>query len=79
MCKILLWLGVALYIVGVALILANVVMYYKGFNTSFEPNNPTLYFFRITRFWHLGLGITVLGGALLMLWRRTRAGSSKSR
>ena len=71
MRKILLWLGVALYIVGVALILSNVVMYYKGFNTRFELNSLTLHSFGVTRFWHLGLDITVLGWALLMLWRRT--------
>jgi len=76
MRKILLWLGVALYIVGVALILANAVMYYKGINTSFASNNPTLYSFHITSFWHLGVGLTVLGGAFLMLWRRTSAGST---
>ena len=70
MRTILLWLGVALYVFGVVLILSNVVTYYLGFNTSFELSDPKRLQFSVVRFWHVGLGIAVIGAACLMLWRR---------
>ncbi len=70
MRTILLWLGVALYVFGVVLILSNVVMHYLGFNTSFDLSDPKRFQFSVARFWHFGLGIAVIGAACLMLWRR---------
>ena len=57
MRTILLWLGVALYVFGVVLILSNVVMYYLGFNTSFELSDPKRLQFSVRpllacRAWH---------------------------
>ena len=70
MRRILLWLGVGLYIFGVALILSNVVMHYLGLDTSFDLGDPTRFQFSVARFWHIGLGFAVIGATCLMLLRR---------
>ena len=70
MRKILLSLGVALYGLGVVLILANVVMSYLGLSPSYNLGDPTRFQFFLVRLWHLGLAIAVIGAACLMLWRR---------
>ena len=68
MREILLWLGAALYVFGVALIISNVVMHYVGGNTHYDFGDPTR--FQFVRFWHLGFGIALVGVACLLLWRR---------
>ena len=70
MRRTLLWLGLALYGFGVALILANVVMSYLGLSASYNFGDPTRFQFFLVSFWHLGLAITLVGVACLMLWRR---------
>jgi hypothetical protein len=70
MRKMLLWLGVALYICGVVLILSNVVMHYLGFDARVGLGGLTRFQLSGASFWHLGLGIAVIGAACLMLWRQ---------
>lgn len=70
MRRTLLWLGVALYGFGVALILANVVMSYRGQSTSYNFGDPTRFQFFLVPFWQLGLAIAVIAVACLILWRR---------
>jgi hypothetical protein len=70
MRKILLWLGVALYVFGASLILMNVVMHYLELDASVDLGDPRRFQLSGARFWHLGLGIAVIGAACLILWRR---------
>jgi hypothetical protein len=69
MRKILLWLGVLLYIFGVGTILSNVVRHYIGLDSNFDVGHLTGQL-SSARLWHLGLGIALLGAGCLMLWRR---------
>jgi hypothetical protein len=66
--KIFLWLGAALYVFGVALIISNIVMHYVGLSTQYDFGDPTRFHF--VRFWHLGFSIAIVGVACLLLWRR---------
>jgi hypothetical protein len=70
MRKILLWLGVLLYISGVGTILSNVVRHYIGLDSKFDVGHLTGGQLSSARLWHLGLGIALLGVGFLMLWRR---------
>jgi hypothetical protein len=63
-------LGLALYGLGVVLILSNVVMSYLGLSTSYNFSDLTRTQFAPVHFWHLGLGLAVIGAACVALWRR---------
>jgi len=73
MRKPLLWLGSVLGFVGVAVIVASVVLGYLGLGSSYNFGNPEKFEFVLVPFWQLGLAIAVLGGALLLLGRRFKA------
>jgi hypothetical protein len=73
MRKPLLWLGSALGFVGVAVIVASVVLGYLGLGSSYNFGNPEKFEFVLVPFWQIGLAIAVLGGALLLLGRRLKA------
>lgn len=73
MRKPLLWLGSVLGFVGVAVIVASVVLGYLGLGSSYNFGNPEKFEFVLVPFWQIGLAIAVLGGALLLLGRRFKA------
>jgi hypothetical protein len=75
MRKVLLWFGVTLYVVGVALILANVVMSYLGLVARFNFGDLTQ-FQVLASYWHLGLAIAVVGGMCLVI-RRGMSGDTR--
>ena len=70
MRSILLWVGVGFYGVGTALILANVVMSYRGVFTSYDLSHLTRSQLSLVPLWQLGLVIAVIGVACLIIWRR---------
>ena len=70
MRRILLWLGVLLYVAGFVVVLANVVMSYRGLSTTYPLGDRSQLQFLLAPIWHLGLTMVVMGVAILMLWRR---------
>jgi hypothetical protein len=70
MRRTLLSLGLALYLIGVSLVLGNVVMSYHGQSASYNFGDPTRFQFFLVPFWQLGLAIAVIGALCLLLYRR---------
>ena len=70
MRRILLWLGAVLYVAGVVVVLANVVMNYRGLSTTYPLGDRAQLQFLLAPIWHLGFAMAIIGVAFLMLWRR---------
>ena len=65
MRRALLWIGVILYVGGVVVVLAKLVMSYQGYSVA----NQALQVLA-DPVWHLGPVMFVIGAAFLALWRR---------
>ena len=65
MRSVLIWFGVVLYVCGVMLVLAKLVMSYRGFSVGTQAQQVLA-----DSIWHLGPVMVVLGAALVALWRR---------
>jgi hypothetical protein len=70
MRKTLLWLGGLFCFIGVALIVANIVMSFMGLGASYNFGDPAKFQFILVPFWQIGLVIAAIGGACLLASRR---------
>jgi hypothetical protein len=75
MRKALLWLGVALCVVGVGVAVASAVLN----NPSYNLGDPTKFQFILVPFWQIGLGIAVVGAVILVVSRLVRARAPAAR
>ena len=59
--------------VGIAIVVAVVVMQRMGMSASYNLGDPTKFEFVLIPFWQIGLGLIVIGGLCLMLarWPKT--------
>jgi hypothetical protein len=72
MQKLSLWLGWLLCAIGMALIVAHVLMSYMGLSASYNLGDPTKFQFILVPLWQIGLGMAAIGGCLLALRRLGR-------
>ena len=74
MRKAFLWIGGVLCGIGVALIVASVVMNQLGLAASYNFGDPAKFQFVLVPFWQIGLGIAVVGTACVAVsrWLKTR-------
>jgi hypothetical protein len=70
MPRILLGIGGLLCLIGVILIVANLVMSFMGFGTSFNFGDPAKFQFILVPFWQIGLALAAIGGVCLFGSRR---------
>jgi len=70
MRKSLLWLGVVLCGIGIAVVGASLVLTYMGLSPSFNLGDPAKFQFVLVPLWQIGLAIAVLGA--LCLWASRR-------
>jgi hypothetical protein len=73
MQRSLLWAGSVLCSIGAAVIVVSAVFGYFGLGTSYNFGNPAKFEFVLVPFWQIGLAITALGGAVLLIGRRLKA------
>jgi len=76
MRKALLWIGVLLGGLGVAVLAASAVLGLMGLATSYNLGDPAKFQFILVPFWLIGIAIAA-GGALCLIgwrWLRTDAG-----
>ena len=73
MQRSLLWAGSILCSIGAAVIVVSAVFGFFGLGTSYNFGNPEKFEFVLVPFWQIGLAITALGGAVLLVGRRLKA------
>jgi hypothetical protein len=65
MQAMLLGLGGLLCLIGIALIVANVVLNYMGLSASYNFGDPAKFEFILVPFWQIGLATAAIGAAFL--------------
>jgi hypothetical protein len=73
MRKGLLWAGVALLAIGVAVLGVSLVLVYLGSSPSINLGDPSKFQFVLVPFWQIGLAIAVLGAVCILVARQLRA------
>lgn len=71
MHKALLWMGVLLSAVGLAVIVTSAVMSFMGLNPSYNLGDPAKFEFILVPFWQIGLIIAGIGGVCVLASRKT--------
>jgi hypothetical protein len=75
MHKALLWLGAALCVVGVAVIVASAVLTSRGVSATYNLGDPGKFQFILVPLWQIGLAIAAVGAVCLLGRRWLRAGA----
>ena len=70
MHRMLFWLGGLFCSVGAVVILASLVLSFRGLGASYNFGDPTQFQFILVPFWQIGLAIAAIGGACLFTGRR---------
>jgi amino acid transporter len=66
------WIGTIFCVIGLALVLASIVMNYFGLEASYNFGDPAKYQFFLVPFWQIGLAITAIGCVFLLSSRALR-------
>jgi hypothetical protein len=70
MRRLVVWIGALVCGIGIAVLLASVVMRYMGYGASWNLGDPAKFEFVLVPFWQVGAALAVLGGVCLLLARR---------
>jgi hypothetical protein len=71
MHKALLWIGVLLCAIGLAMIATSAVMSYMGLNPSYNLGDPAKFEFILVPLWQIGLVIAGIGAVGVLASRKT--------
>jgi hypothetical protein len=76
MRKALIWIGVILCLVGLAVIVGSGVSSSMGLSPSYNFGNPAKFQFYLVPLWQIGCAVAVAGGACLLAARWPKGGPS---